>query len=294
MCRYMYMGTCVYGYVCADVCVRVWVCQYTYAGAKGECQVLCFITLDLVLLRQNPSLSLLLGIQQAPVALLPIPQKVLVFQAYMAMPALLNEFCGSQPGIPCLCSKSSQPMGLFFFTSFQKEKVNYETKNLQVEFQWGQQGGSKHLPTIYLFSKQFNSFKDLGQKLSRDIKLPNNRGNLCLVDVMLSAQHAAGCDEYIWKGGPHLAGLVQILSMDYSPEGTARTGSLGAPGKVEASGSSFSCSEDCTWDEQDLKFTSRCHFPFLPIFSPVSLALSLSDFLSQEAVQSILRIFLPP
>lgn len=198
MCRYMYMGTCVCGYVCADVCVWVWVCQYTYVGAKGECQVLCFITLDLVPLRQNPSLSLLLGIEQAPVVLLPIPHKVLVFQAYMAMCALLNEFCGSQLEIPCLCSKSSQPMGLF--TSFQKEKVNYETKNLQVEFQWGQQGGSKRLPTIYLFSKQFTSFKDLGQKLSRDIKFPNHRGNLGLVDVMLSAQHAVGWMSTSGKG----------------------------------------------------------------------------------------------
>lgn len=172
----------------------------------------CFIILDLVSLRHNPSLSWLLGIKQVPVVFLHIPPKVLVFQAHMAMPALLSEFCGSQPGIPCLCSKSSQPMG--HFTSSQKEKINCETKNLQVEFQRGQRGGSNNLPTIYLYSKQFNSVKDLGQKLSRDIKLPSNRGNLCLVDVMLSAQHAAGCDEYIWKGGPHLAGLLQILSKD--------------------------------------------------------------------------------
>lgn len=197
----------MYACVWADVCV--WVCQYTYTVAKGESQVLCFITLDLLPLRQNPLLSWLLGIKRAPVVLLPVPPKVLVFQAYMAMPTLLSEFCGSQPGIPCLCSKSSQPMG--HFTSSQKEKNNCETKNLQVEFQRGQRGGSKHLPTIYLYSKQFNSRtwgKNWAEISSSQQEKP------------MSGRCHAFCTACCWvwwvhlERGPHLAGLLQILSKD--------------------------------------------------------------------------------
>lgn len=88
MCRYVFMGTCVFRCTCEDICKWVCVCTYMYAGFKGECQVICFITLDLIPLRQTESLTGLAAWHPvSPSILLSMSPKVPVFLAHVAMPA---------------------------------------------------------------------------------------------------------------------------------------------------------------------------------------------------------------